>query len=115
MLKEYVLYFYFFIGYSQPTCIDKSLCFSPPFNPICGAALPPCSTRDTENSNVGTVDEPLPTLPPLTTSGIKKPYYDFRVGIPQLHMPPTPRQQELYAAISSKADVLLICSTSFRK
>jgi hypothetical protein len=95
-----------FIGFSQPTCIDKSLCSSPPFNPICGTALPPCSTRNVASNKIATTEQPLPTLPSLTTSETKQPYYGFKMGAPQLNMPP-PREQSLQP-MNSKANCIFI-------
>jgi hypothetical protein len=55
--------------------------------------LPLCNANDFENSN--TAGKPLPTLQPLITSG-KKPYFEFRVGAPQLHgsTPARPRAMD---------------------
>ena len=92
----YLIYVY--IGYFQPTCIDKYLCSSPPFDPVCGTALPPCSTSNIESRNVAATEKPLPTLSPLTT---KQPYYAYKMNAPQLNLPP--RQKQAPQPVNSKA------------
>lgn len=94
------MYINIFIGYSQPTCIDKYLCSSPPFNPVCGTALPPCNTSDLESRNVAATETPLPTLPPLTT---KQPYYGYKMNAPHLNLPSSRKQAS--QAINSKANI----------
>lgn len=47
----------------------------PPFNPVCGKALPPClASLSTKTNNLvsSPTEKPLPTLPPLNDTHSKK-------------------------------------------